>query len=337
MRNDVTTLEFRPDGSLARRLHHNPDGSEWKSTYEYDERGRMTAMRSENGAGVVDLVHYEYDDAWRPARVIARSDSGGDRVVESYDYSPAGCRTKTHFIDVAAHGPKHNYFLGVEGTDTHYSTPGATTFTTVYNEFDRPTDLFFYDGAGRQLSRVEFRYDPDGNLVEEAQTIAAEMLPPEMLASMNPAQSETMRRLFGMAGEPMRTMHSLQQLRAQRTRSARLLGKSFRSCVAALRGLCACNEQGRRIETRSRMGPLGGNVRTMAYKDHGDLIGETSERDERQCGIDDEGRLSDASTRESVSRSEARFRYDYDARRNWVMKTVEGTSSVERRAITYFD
>ena len=56
--------------------------------------------------------------------------------------------------------------------------------------------------------------------------------------------------------------------------------------------------------------------------------------------------LADAPTRRSVSRSEARFRYGYDAHANWVMKTVEsrgGTdqdltlSSVERRRIGYFE
>ena len=62
--------------------------------------------------------------------------------------------------------------------------------------------------------------------------------------------------------------------------------------------------------------------------------------------MDDEGRLSDAPASESVSRSEARFRYDYDMFGNWVMKTIEsraGTdqdftvSSVERRVIGYFE
>lgn len=46
-----------------------------------------------------------------------------------------------------------------------------------------------------------------------------------------------------------------------------------------------------------------------------------------------------------MSRSEARFLYDYDAQENWVMKTVQGRgaadqdftlSSVERRTLAYF-
>ena len=40
-RSDITTLEFRVDGSLARRWHHNPDGSDWTATYEYNDTGRL--------------------------------------------------------------------------------------------------------------------------------------------------------------------------------------------------------------------------------------------------------------------------------------------------------
>ena len=34
-------------------------------------------------------------------------------------------------------------------------------------------------------------------------------------------------------------------------------------------------------------GPLGGDVTTMAYNEHGDLIQEIHEREEREFGMDD--------------------------------------------------
>jgi len=272
-------------------------------------------MRTENGSGLVDLQFYEYDSAGRLVRVIARPKGGGDRIAESYEYDAAGRRKKTLYVDLAAQRPDTRYVWGVEATDSSYSAPGATTLTTLYNEREQPTDLLFYDGAARLLSRVEFGYDREGNLVEEVQTPVAETLPPEMLTSLNLAQLQTVRALPGAAGEPMRRMHRY-------------------------------NEQGRRVKTRSRMGPLGGNSKTVAYNDHGDQIEEVFEHDEQDYSIDDEGRLSDAPTRERVSLSEARFRYDYDAHGNWVMKTVEsrgGTdqdftlSSVGRRTVRYFE
>ena len=310
----MTTLEFRSDGSLARCLHHNPDGSELTSTYEYSGTGRLTTIRTENGSGLVDLQFYEYDSAGRLVRVIARPKGGGDRIAESYEYDAAGRKKKTLYVDSAAQRPDTQYAWGVEGTDSSYSAPGAATLTTLYNEREQPTDLLFYDATGHLLSRVAFGYDRDGNLVEEAQTNIAETLPPEMLTSLNQAQLDAVRALLGAAGEPIRRTHRY-------------------------------NEQGRRVETRSRMGLLGGDSKIVAYNDYGDQIGEIFEHDEQDYSIDDEGRLSDAPTRERVSQSEARFRYYYDAHGNWVMKTVEsriGTdqdltlSSVERRTIEYF-
>jgi YD repeat-containing protein len=313
-RGDDTTLEFLADGSLARRLQHNPDGSEWTATYEYNEAGRLTTARSENGAGLLDLQSYEYSAAGQLVRVIARPNGGGDRIAESYEYDSAGRKKKTFYVDLASQVPNTHYGWGVEGTDTSYSAPGAATLTTLYNEREQPTDLDFHDGAGRLLSRVQFRYDRDGNLIEEAQTIVAEMLPPEMIASLNQAQLEAVRSLLG-GDEPIRGMHRY-------------------------------NEQGRKDEAHSRMGQVSEDRKTVAYNDHGDQIEEIFEHDQREYGMDDEGRLSDAPTSESVSRSEARFRYEYDAFGNWVMKTIESrgstdqdytVSSVERRVIGYFE
>ncbi|HEV2198504.1 MAG TPA: hypothetical protein VGR73_01690 [Bryobacteraceae bacterium] len=94
------------------------------------------------------------------------------------------------------------------------------------------------------------------------------------------------------------------------------------------------------------MGPFGGiGSKIVAYNDYGDPIEEIFEHVPRSVSIDDEGRLSDAPPGESVSRSQGRFRYDYDAHGNWVMKTVESRagpdkdfslSSVEKRTIAYF-
>jgi hypothetical protein len=98
------------------------------------------------------------------------------------EYDAAGRKTKTLYSDLAAQLPDTHYAYAVEGTGSTYSAPGAATLTTLHT---------FCDAAGRLLSRVEFRYDADGHLIEEAQTSTAEMLPPGMLASLNPAQLET--------------------------------------------------------------------------------------------------------------------------------------------------
>lgn len=175
--------------------------------------------------------------------------------------------------------------------------------------------MLFHNTGGRQLSRLEFRYDNAGRLIEEVQINNEDALPPDILASLNQAQLETVRALFGVGGAATRRAHRY-------------------------------DAQGRRAETRSRIGRIGGDNKTMAYNDHGDQILEISENHEQEYGIDDEGRLSDTPTKERVTRSEARFRYDYDAHHNWVTKTVESRGdidqefalcSVERRTITYLE
>lgn len=312
-RGDLTHLEFRADGAFARRLHHNPDGSEWSATYNYDDGGRLTALTG-SGGGVANLQLYEYNDAGKLARVLNRREDGGDRVLESYEYDAAGGKRKTIYVDLAAQRPDTHYAWGVEGTDSTYSAPGMTTFVTLYNERNKPTTLLFHDATGRQLSRVELRYDEAGHLMEEVQTHSEEVLPPEMLASLSQAQLETVRGIFGVGRGFVRRTH-------------------------------AYNQQGLRVESCSHMGQLAVNRKTMAYNEHGDPLEEIYEHETRDYGIDDEGRLTDGPTRKSVSRSEARFRYDYDSLANWVRKTVESRgrtedefalSSVDMRTISYF-
>jgi YD repeat-containing protein len=261
---------------------------------------------------VAKLCFYEYDNADRLLRVFARK-GDGDHTVETYEYDPSGRKSKTLHVDVAAQRTDAHYAWGVEGTDSAYSVPGIASLTTIYDHRDQPAQLLFRDLAGRD-GRVEFRYDDVGQLMEEVQTRSEEVLPPEILASVNPAQLQTVRGSFGAGGDPIRRTH-------------------------------AYDEQGRRVETRSNIGPLRFDRKTVTYNEHGDPLVEVHEHEERDYAIDEEGRIADSPTQANVSRSEARFRYDYDAQGNWVSKTVEGRpgsedqfslSAVERRIITYF-
>src|SRR5215469_10050058 len=129
-RGDATTVDFRLDGNLSRRSHHNPDGSEWISTCEYDDRGRLTQMRTETAGGVAKLRFYEYDNAGRLLRVFARN-RDGDHTVETYEYDPSGRKSKTLHVDVAAQRTDTQYAWRVGGTDSLYSVPGTASLTTI--------------------------------------------------------------------------------------------------------------------------------------------------------------------------------------------------------------
>jgi hypothetical protein len=311
--SDSTTLEFRLKGAVARHSHRNHDGSEWTTTYDYDDAGRLLMVRHANSGGLAGVTLHEYDTSNRLGRVLYQPQGREARTVEIYEYSITGCKKKTHFTDPAAERPITAW--GIEGTDAAYGAQGAVTLTTQYNERDQPTEVLFLDSAGCQVSRVELRYDQAGHMVEESQTHADETLPAEMLASLNEEQRETVRALFGSGGKFVSRTHRY-------------------------------DSRGHRVETRFGMGPLGGDVKTLAYNDHGDVILEIEVRQEREFGLDDRGRLSETPTKERLVRSEARILYEYDARGNWVAKAVEcrgsaeqefKQSSVERRDLTYFE
>jgi hypothetical protein len=83
----------------------------------------------------------------------------------------------------------------------------------------------------------------------------------------------------------------------------------------------------------------------MAYNDRGDQSNEISEHEQREFTIADDGRLLENPAAPTISRSEARFQYDYDAR-NWIKKVVEArggadrdflVSSIEERTLAYYD
>jgi len=308
-RFDSAALEFRPDGALARQSHHNPDGSEWTAVYEYDDAGRLRAIRAET------VTSYEYDAAGRLARTIVRTPDSGERLAESYEYGAAGRKTKTVHVDLAAQRPDTLYSWSVEGTDSAYSAPGAATIQTHYNDRGQPAEMLFPDARGQPLSRVTFRCDADGRLREEEQTREPEALPAELAAGLNEAQLATVRRLFGAGPDPIRQTHSY-------------------------------DEQGRRCRTESHIGPLASNSKTLVYNDRGDPAAEVHESEHREFGMDEHGALSPVPRSEKSTRSEARFEYGYDARGNWLSKTVHSRSApdaefapstVEQRAILYFD
>jgi YD repeat-containing protein len=202
---DSTTLEFRLDGTMARHSHRNHDRSQWTTTYEYDSAGKLLTTHHQNGVELIGVTVHEYDAASRLARVSYRPQGGDARTVESYEYLATGCKIKTHYTDPASRPPVTAW--GIEGTDAAYSARGAVTLTTQYNERDQPGKVLFLDAAGRELSRVELRYDERGNMVEEAQTHSDETLPAEMLASLNEAQRETVRSLFWGGGKFVQRTH----------------------------------------------------------------------------------------------------------------------------------
>ncbi len=85
---DRSIAEFRPDGAISRRWHHNPDGSEWTTVHVYDDAGRLISVRNDAASGQSNLGLYEYDPTGRPTRHLSRDAAGNERTIERYPTTP---------------------------------------------------------------------------------------------------------------------------------------------------------------------------------------------------------------------------------------------------------
>src|ERR1700733_14980179 len=100
-RNDVSVLEFRPDGSVERHWYKNPqpNSSEWTNVFEYKDGNRLTIVRGEQGGTVTITRSYEYDSAGRVSCLTMPDKDGKQRVAETYTYEADGRKKKIVHID----------------------------------------------------------------------------------------------------------------------------------------------------------------------------------------------------------------------------------------------
>lgn len=275
-RGDATLAEFRPDGALRYRRHNNPDGSEWVCYYDYTDSGRLLAIRHSSADGQTSRQDYEYDAAGRPARLVASDAAGQRHVAETYSYDAAGRKSKTVNVDRESQKPGVGYFWGVEGVETSYSAQGCAAVITHYDERERPSELVFRDAAGELLSRVSFRYDAAGRLIEEAQRTEVRALPARLLPDLTPGQFADLTRFLGAGKVPNGTTYRYNE-RGCRVERVRRLGG-----VLADRETAVFNEQGDKIASTTEPGELAGSDACEAlfryqYDGHGNWVEKITE------------------------------------------------------------
>jgi|SRR5437868_8322706 len=309
-RSHVTTVEFRPDGSLERHWQKNPppNSLEWTYFYEYRDDNQLAAMRFEQGSSVTFARRYEYDSAARLSHIIALDKEGNPRVAETYSYEADGRKKKIVHIDPELPsgqcGPTGcgGITFGVEGTDVAYGAPGATSITGNYDERGRPIEHLFHNNSRELVARLDLRYDERGNLVEEVCT--QQKVPGELAAQLSPQQLEAARMIFRF-------------------------GQQHRY-----------DEHDRRIETSWNMAPNDFDRETFTYNHHGDVIWKVSELSHAEYDFGEAGQLTPKPDSIRSHRSETQFRYQYDPHGNWVEKIAEAPAgkiwSIERRTIRYF-
>ena len=279
--------------------------------YEHQPNQRLI-VRQTSDEGLL-ICTSEYDKEGRLERVISHA-ADADRITEEYEYDAAGRKKKTHYVDIASQRTDTDYSWGVEGSDNFYSAPGTAKLVTLHNDRDQPVELLFYDSSDKLLNRVALTYDANGNLIEELQTQISDRFE-NLFSEAPPDQVAALRAMFQSVSKPLRITHRY-------------------------------DDEGRRVETHSQIGLLADDIKRRVYNEHGDEVAEISENRHREYGVDEQGQLLPVPGSERVTRSEARFHYEYDEYGNWITKKVENrgtaeqdfsTSSIERRTIEYLE
>jgi YD repeat-containing protein len=311
---------FRADGQLSEIEHHNPDGSVPRQVRLYDEHGRLTEDQWWANGVVTSRTLSTHDARGRLASSVTIDADGTRREAELCRYDGNGRKTKVVFLrDAESTGATGSassceIHCGVEGTDTAYPAPGATTSTTTYDEHELPVEVSFHDTNNAPICRVVFSRGEDGRV-----------------------QSERMRvqsTFFGRVTDDKVATDERESL-------AKLLGAAFEDQTLTLTTY-SYDERGRRIETIRRMGELSEERTTFRYDDYDNPVEQVTVELSRDMRLDDgavrvEERPGDV--------QHVRFVYQYDAYGNWIERVVwqrtepdaeEQRSNIERRAITYY-
>lgn len=297
----LTVVTFRADGRLSGREFHNPDASIARYLQLYDRDGRLVETQSWMDDGPKRRQLYSYDTRGRLAEVVNVEADGTRTAGETSRYDQAGRRTTVRFLAVPRGDLAMTY--GVEGSEIAYSTPGAATSTTTYDEHERPAEVSFHDAEHALISRIVLARDRDGRLLSE----------------INYFEGETPRfdhqtGLENVSPEDRAKLDSLLATVFER--------QTFSSTTYAY------DQNGRVLQRTQKMGRLSEDRTTYRYDDRGNRIEETTYSEHRSVNIDDDGVVHPAG--EERLAHIVRYDYKYDSHGNWTERVVRGRASAEQ-------
>src|SRR6266702_5934963 len=176
-----TLTSFRADGVVSTSDTHNPNGSIAHSRWLYEATGRLAEHNSWMNDGPINRTIYHYDEAGRHIRTMQLKHDGTTTELECCSYDADGRKTKVRLlvsgkVDLecgAGNACRASISYHMEGTNTGYSAPGATTMIVTYNEADFPSKILFQDIDHHPLNYVIFTCDSEGRLLSEEMYLGA--------------------------------------------------------------------------------------------------------------------------------------------------------------------
>ena len=327
-----TASEYSPDGRLLTTRMSNSDGSEWVTTHTYQADGRLAKIVSGKGGEPGSETVYAYNEAGKLVAITKNGEEGGRT---EFHYDEQGRKTSTQTFDPKVLERSQNSAFSGSPWDAAFGgigVPLGGNITTVYDEYDQPTEAQIRDAAGRLVSRFVRKYDANGRLVEEEPI------------QENPAPFFAER--FAAEGQPQLTTA---QLEAMNT--------AMKSLLQGRSGTGTSNiydEQGRISKIHDRNFVFD-KIAIIIYNDRGDKAEERTTFTDNSViptgvphSIDEHGALvpSQPAVQPQASpvpeQSEVHYAYQYDSQGNWAQQTATYISSgvtsstVRNRKLTYY-
>jgi YD repeat-containing protein len=300
-------LTFSREGNLLEDISQYQDRSKQRSTYVYDEAGRLRETKWRSADGTEGSSKVKYDQDGQPiqdgAKVTYSSENGHKVKTEVFEAKTAGVDRAFGFED----GP----------SQASWNISNAALASTFYDGMGRQSEIVFYDDEHVQISKLVRKYDERGRVTSEEQQIVS----PRVFAGQRDTQGEGMpkdvaqvfARIFSKEGGPMRMTFKY-------------------------------DDQDRVIEQTHEMGLFGYERTVSFYNEHGDLSKQQHySTHQGDIPVDEEGNILAPPPVPEKLESETGFSYEYDNRGNWTRKKTSTLhdpgsrwESVEKRSIDYY-
>jgi len=303
------TIRFNPEGNIIEHVHHNPDGSAWRTVTDSSETGELIATRNYDASGqLAHEVRYIYDEGRLVAEhTFAPDGTTNTPVVCTYDAE--GRRTKVETINFEGEA---NLMIGIEDTNTSIAARDAKRIETRYDAQGAAFQVLAYNPEGALVTRVEIRRDAQGNPLEETQYLGD-------VVSFEPC-----------AADACSTEEQPPLTEEQQAEFAAEMALVFAPGSPVSKHIHSYDEHGRLVELSLTMMGMQVSRQTFAYDEAGNKVEEAS--------YEEDGSLQ----------SKAIFTRKYDEHSNWTEEIVSSASSwdaefnlstpqhVTRRNITYY-